>query len=291
MITTLSGTLAADVANGGTLVVSYPSGLMLGNFTGSVGHKLNVNQVNLSAPYQFSVAFGASITITNQTASTWKAGSSYILQVNTLGDTPSVDISGFSPKNAVATRPTLVSLGNPVVGAATAILTSQALTAAAGALTVLTGSTAGILDVPRNIVAAWTGTAVMTFRGFDVYGNALTESSASGTSFAGKKAFAKVISIQVGADVTGLTVGTGNVLGLPVYLATLGFIIKELQDGTLATAGTSLAGVQTAGGSTATTGDIRGTYVPNATPDGTKSFQLLLATPDLSYRGMPQFAG
>lgn len=287
MITTTTGTLAADVANGGTLVLSYPQATSLGLFTGSFGHQLVINQVTLTAPNQFSVAFGASVTITNQTGSTWKAGASYVAQLNTAGDTPAVSSGGVRPLNTFLSRPLLISLGNPVVGAANAICASQSSAALALALN---GSTLGVLDVPRNVVAAWTTTAVMTVRGLDAYGKAMTESSASGTSMTGKKAFKSITSVTVSVDVTSATVGTGNVLGLPIFLPQLGNVIKELQDGAAATAGTTVAGVQTAGGSTATTGDVRGTYVPNATPDGTKSFQLMIAAPDFGYLGMPQYS-
>ena len=49
--------------------------------------------------------------------------------------------------------------------------------------------------------------------------------------------------------------------------------------GAAPTAGTIVAGVTTAGGSTATTGDVRGTYDPNAACDGSKVFELILALP------------
>jgi hypothetical protein len=129
------------------------------------------------------------------------------------------------------------------------------------------------------VVAAWTGAAVLTVRGFDIYGKAMSEASASGTSFTGKKAFAKVTSIQVSADVTALTVGTGTKLGLPMYVPNAAMILKESVDGAAATAGTVAVGLDNATKSTTTTGDIRGTYDPNAAPDGSKVYELLVATP------------
>jgi hypothetical protein len=53
----------------------------------------------------------------------------------------------------------------------------------------------------------------------------MTESSASGTSFTGKKAFATVTKVKVSADVTALTVGTGNVLGLPDLLPEAALVV------------------------------------------------------------------
>ena len=39
---------------------------------------------------------------------------------------------------------------------------------------------------------------------------------------------------------------------------------------------------------TATTGDVRGTYDPNAACDGDKVFQLLVTLPNPGYKGIPQ---
>jgi hypothetical protein len=47
----------------------------------------------------------------------------------------------------------------------------------------------------------------------------------------------------------------------------------------------------TAGGSTATTGDVRGTYDPNAAADGARVFELVVALMEPGDLGMPQFAG
>jgi len=298
IINTIQGTLAAAVASAGTFTVSYPPGLGIGSFTGTFGHKLEMAQGLLSAPNNFSVSFGASlITVTNQGTSTWPAGATFILQVNQLG--VNVVNSGNGVNNAsnpanianvAGDGSRLISLGSPVVGSSNAISLSQSVVFATTPLALLNGTTAGGLDVARNVIAAWTNTAVLTIRGTDVYGNAMTEVSASGTSHTGKKAFLKVTSVSVSADVTGLTVGTGNVLGLPVYLSGTGFVLRELQDGAAPTAGTIVAGVQTAGGATGTSGDVRGTYTPNATPDGSKSFQLIASIPDI-FLGAPQYAG
>jgi len=286
----VSGTLAADVANAGTFAVSYPTGTMLGSFTGAVGHKLNINQVNLSSPASFSVAPGAStVVVTNSTGATWAAGSAYILQLEVIGDPAYVDpITGFAPLNTTNGHVLFVSLGSPAVNDADGICASQSVTAATQAL--VNGAVGATFDVPRNIVAAWTVTSVLTVKGTDAYGAALTESSASGTSFTGKKAFKTVTSILFSISVTSATVGTGNVLGLPLFLSEIACVLSEAQDGAVATAGTVVAGINTAGGSTATTGDVRGTYTPNATPDSSKSFQLVIAAPDAGYRGTAQYS-
>ena len=68
-----------------------------------------------------------------------------------------------------------------------------------------------------------------------------------------------------------------------------GYVIRELLNGAPATAGTVVAAVDTA--ATATTGDVRGTYDPNAAADGDRVFQLFAFLPDPSDRGEAQFAG
>src|SRR3546814_19575975 len=62
------------------------------------------------------------------------------------------------------------------------------------------------------------------------------------TAASGKKAFKTVTAIAVSATTTAaVTVGTGDVLGLPVYLPSSAAVLKELQDGASATAGTVVA--------------------------------------------------
>jgi hypothetical protein len=167
----------------------------------------------------------------------------------------------------------------------------------AAALALLNGALVSggrcVFDVARNVVAAWTNTAICTVTGKDDRGNTLVEASGSGTSLTGKKAFKEITSVVFNANVTGATVGTGNVLGLPVYLpgTTTSAVLKELEDEATATAGTCVGGLAVGTKSTATTADVRGTYAPNSTPDGAKAFKLLLALEDPSVAGNPQFAG
>jgi hypothetical protein len=125
--------------------------------------------------------------------------------------------------------------------------------------------------------------------GTDEYGNVLVESSASGTSLTGNKAFKTITGISVSADVTGLTVGTGTKLGLPAFLADTVDVLREILDGAAATAGTIVAGVIAT--ATATTGDVRGTYTPNSAPNGTRVYELIAALRNPAFKGAAQFAG
>lgn len=283
--------LAADVANGGTFTVGYPSGRDNGDYAGGFAHKVISNTFGiLDADLgEVSFSFGASnITVTNNSNLTLTAGTELYIELDKWGG------DGFALANEgkmAFSQFVKVNLGAPIAAAANNICQSQALNSGVDGVlngAIVTGGQAR-MDKPRNVVAAWTNTAVLTVRGFDEYGRAMTESSASGTSFTGLKAFARVTQVRVSANVTGLTVGTGVRLGLPVFLAQTGDVIREYQDGAIATAGTVTAGV--AGAPTATTGDVRGTYAPNSAPNGALDFQLLIAVGNPGFRGGPQFAG
>lgn len=132
---------------------------------------------------------------------------------------------------------------------------------------------AGVMDVPRNVIAAWTGTAILTVTGYDQYGQLQTEVSGSGTSFTGKKAFAAIISAVPSANTTGMTVGTGNVLGLPFRIESGNLVQAMFNDA--ADAGTLVLPDLTQPATNAT-GDVRGTYAAAGTLNGAKFLSILL---------------
>jgi hypothetical protein len=415
-------TLATALAAAGTLTLSYPSGTNAGNFIGGIRHTLatGTNDV-FPAPKYFTLSFGASdITLTwGSSSPTLPVGTKLYVQLEMVGSSAQRTREGAdpAPKRTAGTAVKLLNLGAPDTADANGYVESQDLTAA-GVFSVDTTAAAaiaaaaldGIADVPRNVVAAWTGTAVLTVTGKDEYGNTMVESSSSGTSFTGKKAFKQVTGISVSASVTALTVGTGVVLGLPVFLGSINQIVDERMNGvsvspagrhfipfeftgtqldtptvmelvspvkgrvararaTVVTAGTtggdltfeidttavdgltiSVANGAAAGtrytdvpssathastavsigsrievipaaafnaagpitgvieietekvmgtvvvgnasaAQSATTGDVRGTYSPTWTPDGTLSAELLVVLPDPDFLGFPQYAG
>lgn len=171
----------------------------------------------------------------------------------------------------------------PILEDADGIAASQDVVVLTTPLAVINGALASggavTFDVPRNVVAAWTGTAVLTITGTDQYGEPMKESSASGTSMAGKKAFKTITSCSFSADVTSATIGSGKVLGMPFKAAIKNCMQPALFDGA-ADAGTRVAA--DANTATATTGDIRGTYAPAGTLDGTKRVTLILWCQDPS---------
>lgn len=309
---TIAGVLAASVAQDGTFVVSYPDNVApesgvtnAGDFYLATGHTMIVGSSNvLSFPKDFGLSFGTTnITVTNKSGATLLAGSAFTLELKERGQ--ELYASDGRTKMAGMKKAFLaqINLGAPDAANATNIRqvadgilpAAQANAAFTGAL--VSGGVA-VLDVARavQLVSANAGdtTQIVTVYGTDVYGVALRENIAlNGTTIVnGNKAFKTISRITASAATAGaVSVGTNTKLGLPVFLPSAGQILKEMQDGASATAGTTVAGILTAGGSTAVTGDVRGTYVPNSAPDGAKVYELLVALPDYGYKGIPQFNG
>jgi len=294
---TVTLVLASAVATGGTFTVGYPTGTTRGDYVRGVAHKMVALQNTYVAPTNFTVSTGAtSATVTYQGATTLPAGTTVFFQFDTSGPASYRETAGdiAYPQRVTVASLVTIDLGAPIANDSDGLITTVAITSAAP-VTVFTGAlhASGLvsLDVPRNIVAAWTGTAVMTVTGTDEYGAAMVESSGSGTSMTGVKAFKTVTRVAVSANTTSATVGTGNVLGLPLRLLNAANILVQYQDNAAAVAGTTVAALAQGTKSTATTASVRGTYTPNATPNGTIAFALLVAVDDPSDRGNPQFAG
>jgi hypothetical protein len=294
--TTVRGVLAAAVATGGTFTVGYPTGKTRGDFSLGVRSALSVIGTVFTAPEDMTLSFGASsVTVTYNGSTTLPIGTPFTFQFDNGCETNDIvePVSGQSI--GTPTKILTVNLGSPGTADADGYYASAALTASAGTGQALTGALVsggvGVADARcgRNVVAAWTGTAVLTVRGYDMYGNPMTESSASGTSFTGVKAFKRVTSIQVSADVTALTVGTGVVLGLPIHLPNAAMILKESLNGAAATAGTTVAALALTTKPTATNADVRGTYNPNSAPDGSRAYTLLVASQTPTFLGAEQY--
>lgn len=289
-------TLASAVATSGTFTVAYPDNTDAGTYRGATGHKMTALGAVLSAPGDFTLTFGTSnITVTYSGTTTLPAGTQVRVQLEKQGeDDGTPDDLGDVARTAFAPL-TIVSLGAPDVADVDGVF--EAFSGAAGSITLdgaLVSGGVATLDVPRNLVADSGGvdTAVLTITGADEYGNTVVENiTLNGTTaVAGKKAFKTVTSVVSSATIAnGAFLGTGDVLGLPVFLPGTGHVVREMEDGAAPTDGTLVAGVTST--ATATTGDVRGTYDPNSAADGSKVFELLVALPDPTYRGIAQFAG
>lgn len=297
---TITATLSDVTGYGGTFNLSYPAGKSAADFAGSNRSYLTCSSKDVlyEGRSHYTVTYGSSnITVTMQTAQVYTEGEVVHLHVavGAKGQSgtalPVVELA--SPAKMDAMTPVKINLGAPIASDSDGAVAEQACTAAGGLATGINGALASggvaTFDVPRNVVAGWTGTAVLTVTGTDEYGNVLVESSASGTSLTGKKAFKTVTGVSTSADITALTVGTSKVLGLPAYLGDIGDVVKEMEDGSAPTAGTVVAGV--AGAQTATTGDVRGTYAPNSNPNGSKVFELHVMMRDPAAKGAAQYDG
>lgn len=293
---TVPGILAAAVANAGTVVVNYPTGFTRGDFIPGVDHRMVVNQAELKAPTKITLVFGATgVTITNQTGATWPINSPFIFQF----EVPSTEqgqlaIDGVTRMPRVTPWPIrYFDLGSPIATIATNLRAAAGITG--GVYPQVVATLISALDVPRNLIITSVGNdsgITFTVLGKDIYNKTVTEiiTGANAGVAAGLKAFSTITSITISAAAAGnVSIGVGNVLGFPGYLPNAKHILAEFLDGASATAGTTVAGVQSL--PTGTTGDVRGTYVPNSAPDGTKAYGLLVAIPDPGYLGADQFAG
>ena len=224
---------------------------------------------------------------------TWPAGSPYVFQLEQPGPaTGIISMDGKTRMSRVTPWPLqFLDLGSPLASNATGL---RAAGPAIGTPPIALALTQNFFDVPRNIVVTSTGNdsgATITVTSKDAYGNPVTETFAGGNIGAanGKKAHFTNITVTLSAAAAAnVSVGWGNVLGLPAYVPNAVHLIKELQDDAAAAAGTLVIGDQTSPQS-GTTGDVRGTYVPNAAPDGTKAYGLLVAIPDPGYLGAVQY--
>ena len=255
---TYQGVLGSALAASGTLTLAYKANRSKGDYFNSAGHKVVFGGNNeWTAPTAFQLTFNANssgITFTwGSGQNTIPEGTRYTIEVNRGGVDDKDALDAALPPRMIPMPTFRLDLGAPNVADADGISASQSVAAAANFL--LNGALADdfitgrmILDVPRNVVAAWTTTSILTITGKDEFGETMVEKSASGTSHTGKKAFKEITSISSSASITSATVGTGDVLGLPVFLPAAANVLGELVDGVLQTAARSnvyLQGVAT----------------------------------------------
>ena len=160
---------------------------------------------------------------------------------------------------------------------------SGALTLTAGtsvkSITTAGGVTVLQLDCPRAVqLTTASGTIVtsrnLTVSGYDYYGQAMSEVIATGTTssavanVAGKKAFFQITGITISGSLpVAITVGTTDVLGLPVRVFNVSYVASVKSNNTLAQDAGTFVAADTATATT-TTGDVRGTYAPATASNG-----------------------
>lgn len=296
-IVVVSSTLGSDLADNGTTTFTLPTGynesmIALG------GHKLVVkNGATYTNDAEFNVSVaGATVTLTNRTEATIGSGSVLYLELKLRGQQNQEVRPTFKGKVG-NTQLVTVNLGAPDASDDDGICASASITSAAGGTIGGAYASSGVatLDVPRNIIITSAGNdsaKTFTITGTDEYGKTVRENitGANAGIANGKKAFKTVTVVAIDSNsASTVKVGTGDVLGLPFFLPSAGYIVKELEDGAAATAGTTVAGVQTE--PTATTGDVRGTYDPNSACNADKNFSLIIAVQGEIHTGATQYSG
>lgn len=241
----------------------------------------------------FGTGTGGVGTYTVNTSQTAASTTMYANGNALLGDPSPMDL-GVGPLGRIFVWDTI-----PQALVANNIAASQT-PAAAGAVTLTAGTsvksvvtnngTVLQLDVPRA-VSVTTGAGSPTTRnftvsGYDYYGQAMSEVIASSgtqsTAVNGKKAFYQISGITVsGGTVVAITIGTTDILGIPVRVTDAGYIARAGYNNTLAAdAGTFVAAATAT--ATTTTGDVRGTYVPSAATDGIKRVVMGILLPAIA---------
>jgi hypothetical protein len=128
-----------------------------------------------------------------------------------------------------------------------------------------------------SVTGATSGTGGnFTIRGFDIYGEAMSETiaaTAGATSVLGKKAFKFVTSITPAfTDAHNYSFQTTEIIGFPIRVDRFSYADLAYADARITANTGFVAAVTTA--ATPTTGDVRGTYLLATASDGTKRIQM-----------------
>jgi hypothetical protein len=294
----------------GTGIRNY-STTATGGTGGASSSTLTVTAVGFGAPITVGMYVdGTSVTdgtyITGFGTGTGGAGTYTLNQAINIANTTALTLHGNIPFD----NPAPMDLGVGPLGRvyvwdvvpqakvannlATAQSPSSAFTLTAGtsvkAVTLNTGSIGYALDVPRAlIITIGTGTIAnqtITITGFDYFGQPMSEAIATGTTqsttVSGKKAFYVVTSITTTGAVGGtVAVGTTDLLGIPVRVANVAYIVSVKSNNTLAQDAGSFVAADTATATT-TTGDVRGTYAPATASNGIVRTVMTISLPGIA---------
>jgi len=212
------------------------------------------------------------VKVTTSTAATSTLSS--VVIANTTGGITFTSQAGLVTGQRLTISGTLGGTGtitgytNPTTYILTAVTaTSATLTTTAGAAVVTTAGTPTGLTYTLGVAPA-----TITVSGYDYYGQAMSEaitsSAAVSTAVNGKKAFYQISGITTsGATGTALTVGTTDILGIPVRVTNVAYVGSVRTNSTLAQDTGTFVAADTATATT-TTGDVRGTYVPGTASNG-----------------------
>ncbi len=183
-----------------------------------------------------------------------------------------------------------ITVGQTVTSALTGAIVTG-LIALDSAMTTVAFGSAGTIQIwdptkalSRNVTITSNAndtSATFTVRGYDIYGYPLTETitGANGTSgttavASGAKAFKYIASVTPGGTInsTGVAVGTGDVIGLPLRADRFSELLGMLGNTSITASTGFTAAVTTT--ATATSGDVRGTYSLQTASNGVLRFSL-----------------
>lgn len=167
----------------------------------------------------------------------------------------------------------------PATKSATAVCAAQAVAGAANATINGASASGGVatFDVARVVSAvssnAGDTTQTVTVTGTDYWGRAQTEllSLNGTTTVVGLKAFKTITAVAVSAALTGnLSVGNGDVFGLPYKVTDAGYLLRTGWAGAVADNGGTFVAADATSPATNATGDVRGTYAPTTAANGSR---------------------
>lgn len=290
----LNTVLKQDLIPNEKLELKYPEGVTQGSFFGAIDHTLGIESRFFRAPKDFIVIpTHDNIVIHWSSNIRVPAGALMHFQFQEQGgDFYSDPRTGITVKGMVQSPTFLVNLGSMADKDPNFYVQSAPIPEAGRLL--LTNNKP---DAARNVIIhsdADETHAVFTVEGEDVYLRPMVENikGPSTNIINGKKAFAKINRITVTEACNGnVSIGTGNRLGLPVFVPGQGYVLQEMVNGMPISGGMIVSGELNV--PTATTGDRRGTYSPppSVPLNGRDTIQLFLILPNPGNIGTPDFAG
>ena len=207
-----------------------------------------------------------------------------------LGDPAPMDL-GVGPLGRVYVWDCVpLALQTANIAASQTAAGSGSLTLTAGTSVKTVTNAAGVtvlqLNTPRALQVNTSTTArAVTISGYDYFGQAMTETitvATAGTAKAGLKAFYQIASATINGSATAVTIGTTDVLGLPVRCMDAGYVVKVGWNNTLAQDTGLFVAADMTNPATSITGDVRGTYKPSTASDGVKRLVMTIALPAIA---------
>lgn len=222
-----------------------------------------------------------SIAIINQVPSTLSATNIAALQVPVAGTaltlTAGTGVTGSTSITSASTGATVTGLF-ALDGAMGAVACGQGGAGAGGSIRLWNPKTALSRNVRITSVGNDSG-ATFLVSGYDIYGYPMSQlvTGANAGVAATTKAFKYISSIMPAGTLSGsnVSVGTGDVIGLPLRADFFGDVHIVYNDAVV-TAVTGFTAAVTTDPATTTTGDVRGTYALQTASNATRRLQVFL---------------